>query len=250
MPRLRVALRRWTRAPRLPRATSPRWTEARRPPKAGRSSRTSPTPGRARPIVRAWATRARWGVPCCGGLGLKCIKDSPKTGTCFRACAGNTDCGDAGCCTDLRNTGDLECAPLSACQSPCIKTGGACTADPGKCCHGVCVTGTNPDFLGCRPPCTTNDDCFTGCCQLFTNSTNGFCADARYCSCTPVGGDCSQINCCGGSTCVTFQPDGGPPLACYKDCTQGPDCDSGCCSGNIVGKNYGSCVPKTPGACR
>src|SRR5215472_10415272 len=44
--------------------------------------------------------------PCCGGL--KCIKDSPTSGTCYKPCQTGANCS-TNCCTDLKSTGDLEC---------------------------------------------------------------------------------------------------------------------------------------------
>jgi hypothetical protein len=164
---------------------------------------------------------------CCAGLA--CIKDTP-TGTCLRRCSKAADC-DTGCCTDLKDTGDLECAPASACQTPCTKKAGACT-DDSACCNGTCVTGTtNPDFLGCRQGCAQNGDCNTGCCQLFNNATTGFCTTPGYCGC--------GAGCAANSTCLTFD---GQNFACYQNCMHDADCPSGCCSQPIAGKTYGSCV--------
>jgi hypothetical protein len=181
---------------------------------------------------------------CCGSL--KCIKDSPTSGACYRTCSTNADCGggNAACCVDLKGTGDRECAPLSACANPCTTQGGSCT-DTRRCCTGTCVTGsTNVDFLGCRPSCTTNTDCLSGCCQRFSNSSGGFCVDARYCSCAAAGAECTYIACCAGSSCGSFQPDGGGPFHCTPNCMSSVDCDGGCCSANYPGKTYGGCAPK------
>src|SRR4029077_4760662 len=112
--------------------------------------------------------------PCCSGL--QCVKDSPTSGTCYTACDAGTQC-DSGCCTDLKSSGDLECAPATACQAPCTPQGQACS-DATRCCNGTCVSSTaNPEFLGSRPSCTSNADCLTGCCQQFSNASGGFCVD-------------------------------------------------------------------------
>jgi hypothetical protein len=176
---------------------------------------------------------------CCKGL--QCVKDSPTSGTCYTACDAGTQC-DSGCCTDLKSTGDLECAPATACQTPCTQQGQACS-DATRCCNGTCVSSTpNPEFLGCRPSCTSNADCLTGCCQPFSNASGGFCVDAHYCMCTPVGGDCTFTqNCCAGSSCGASGDAG--QYVCYKNCMGANDCDGGCCTTYLPGKHYGTCAP-------
>jgi hypothetical protein len=166
---------------------------------------------------------------CCNGL--DCISLSPTTKVCYDKCGGNADC-DTNCCTDRRDTGDLVCAPLTSCQTPCKKRGQAC-ASYKDCCNGVCVMDANPDWNGCRPGCTTNADCDTGCCQLFANSSDGFCTDPSYCGC--------GAGCPAGSSCTTFD---GKTLSCRKDCTDDDQCSSVCCSGNITGTNHGVCITK------
>jgi hypothetical protein len=92
----------------------------------------------------------------------------------------------------------------------------------------------------------TNADCFSGCCQPFSNASGGFCVDARYCGCTAVGADCSLTqNCCPGSTCGSYS-EGGAQYTCYQNCVGAGDCDGGCCSTHLPNKNYGICAP----ACR
>jgi hypothetical protein len=177
--------------------------------------------------------------PCCGGL--SCVKDSPTTGTCYKTCNTASDC-DTGCCTDLKATGDKECAPNTACQTPCVAQGASCN-DQTRCCNGTCVSSTtNPDFVGCRPSCSSNADCFSGCCRQFSNSSGGFCVDARYCNCTPAGGDCTLTQqCCSGSYCGS-NGEAGTQFVCYQTCMGVADCDGGCCSTHLPGKNYGICA--------
>jgi hypothetical protein len=175
---------------------------------------------------------------CCAGL--KCVKDSPTTGTCYRACSTGTDCS-SGCCTDLKSTGDMECAPATACQTPCTPQGSSCDGT-SHCCNGTCVTGsTVADFVGCRPSCFNNSDCFSGCCQAFANSGGGFCVDARHCGCAAVGSDCSGgVACCPGSSCGVY--DGGT-ATCYQNCNGAGDCDAGCCTTHLANVTYGICAP-------
>jgi hypothetical protein len=122
---------------------------------------------------------------------------------------------------------------MEACTNPCKKRAEAC--QPGSatmannCCRGSCVQSENPDFAGCRPDCTKNDQCDTGCCQLFRDSTNGFCAPALYCSCGALDARCGEQNtprCCEGSACAS---QGDDPFTCHKTCTQPSDCPTNCC---------------------
>jgi hypothetical protein len=178
---------------------------------------------------------------CCDGL--TCVKQSPTASTCEKTCANGSDC-DTGCCTDLHDTGQTVCAAASACQNPCVKRGSACTPDRNTnvCCSGTCVTSVNSEFAGCRAVCNANADCDTGCCQKFTTAPGGFCAAAKYCSCSADGTACGSITdpeCCTGSICASF---GSGPSACFKKCTTNADCPSGCCSAPFAGETYGACT--------
>lgn len=168
---------------------------------------------------------------CCDGL--TCL-DLGTFQRCEKSCTTNADCS-TGCCTDLYDTGVSICAELDACENPCKKTAEACTqgssTTPDDCCRGSCVESENPDYAGCRHDCTTNEDCpETGCCVLFADSTNGFCADALYCSCNDIGGACGAVGtpgCCDGLSCATF--DDGASFSCYAGCDDDGDCPSGNC---------------------
>jgi hypothetical protein len=177
-------------------------------------------------------------TPCCEGL--RCTAISPTSRVCYKPCAHGSDCA-SGCCTDLRDTGDLECAPASACQNPCVKRGGSCTSGSTTCCNGTCVESTAPDQAGCRPVCSTSADCDTGCCVLFANQPIGFCTSIGYCGC--------GAGCAAGSSCLSFD---GSNFGCYKDCKEDTDCPGQCCTSDIPGKDHGSCVTSTsccPGGC-
>jgi hypothetical protein len=168
---------------------------------------------------------------CCKGL--NCVNVSPNVAICYQTCTTNADC-DTGCCTDLKDTGDLECAPMSACQNACVKRGSACT-EQTTCCNGTCVTGTtDPNWLGCRPTCSANVDCDTACCEPFAGGGGGFCVDPKYCGCGGIDKTCLE-----GSTCVTF--DMGASFTCAKNCKMKSDCPSMCCTLPFPDKDYGSC---------
>jgi len=170
--------------------------------------------------------------PCCDGV--SCVSHGGKSAACEKTCAADTDC-DTGCCTDLYDTGTKICAQKAACDSPCKKTGDT-TCNPGSatmandCCRGSCNQGQNPDWIGCRPNCTTNADCpETGCCMQYSNSTDGFCTNAIYCMCSAVGASCGPGNpfCCDDGECAGQSAE---TLTCLQKCKLPTDCSSGCCT--------------------
>lgn len=192
------------------------------------------TPDCASPSALAGLCEGQGGIcdssACCEGL--KCV-DTGSFQVCEQPCATGADC-ESGCCTDLRDTGDLICADLAACENPCKKEGEACAqgseTTPSDCCRGNCVDSEVPDFAGCRPLCNVNEDCDTGCCVPFSNTDNGFCADAFYCSCGAEAEACGSDEtppCCEGTACAGTGPDGA--FECNLLCTQDSECASGCC---------------------
>jgi hypothetical protein len=210
---------------------------------------------------------------CCDGL--TCSMTSPTSGSCRKTCTTGTEC-DTGCCADVQDNGQLVCAPETACTNPCKKRGEACEANTtGNCCNGTCVTSDNPEFAGCRALCKVNEDCDTGCCQLFQGSTTGFCAaklactgckadsecstqccikpsdldhaicvDPKFCACAPEGGECAGdtgiSRCCGGGVCSRPSTSTGP-YTCSKSCKLDTDCPGGCCGAFFQGMDYGVC---------
>jgi hypothetical protein len=152
---------------------------------------------------------------------------------CEQSCIANGDCA-SGCCTDLRDTGDLVCADAAACTNPCKKTGAACiqgtSTTPDDCCQGSCIESTSTYFSGCRPRCSKDADCLeTGCCQPFSDGTYGFCVDPLVCSCGSEGATCGTTGtakCCAGTHCAGTETGG---FKCLKDCLAASDCSSNCC---------------------
>jgi hypothetical protein len=168
---------------------------------------------------------------CCDGL--SCSSNGTVT-LCQQTCSIDANCA-SGCCTDRYDTGVTICADADACKNPCKKHGESCQAGldtPNDCCRGSCVTSDNPDFSGCRPDCTTNADCSdTGCCVPFANdSSAGFCADARYCSCGALDAQCGSNDptCCTGNVCAGAGS-GANQFKCYKGCTANSDCPNADC---------------------
>lgn len=171
---------------------------------------------------------------CCEGFA--CLPGAYyPTKSCRKTCTSNEDCS-TGCCTDALDTGTKICATADKCETACKVRGeqDCVQNDPNKpslCCRGTCVSSENPNFGGCRPRCTKNEECFeTGCCVPFTDSTEGFCADAKFCSCGSAGAACSgddNPSCCDGTRCLSFSE--APSFACYQSCASDADCPGSCC---------------------
>lgn len=174
---------------------------------------------------------------CCGMY--SCTEISPGTSRCYQACFGPEECETA-CCTDYHDIGTAICAPVEECENPCKKQGEVCE-DRSECCQGTCVTGTdNPDWLGCRPSCNQDEDCFTGCCQLYSNATYGFCVVAKYCGCGAEGVLCGPYEpaCCDGLECTSTDVEG--EYTCKPRCQEDTDCASNCCV-PITGTDFSVC---------
>lgn len=177
---------------------------------------------------------------CCKENDLTCVRESTGAATCYAPCAANDEC-QSECCTDPKDTGDKVCAPKTACDNPCGKEGASCK-DETDCCQGVCVTGTtNPDYVGCRRACKKSGDCESGCCRLFADSDEGFCAAARHCSCGKVDAKCgpTEPECCDGTVCAGLAEN--EEMSCRTKCKEDSDCASKCCTLAAAGEDYGVC---------
>jgi len=180
--------------------------------------------------------------PCCDGY--SCVSDGAGHKQCQVPCETNADCADTGCCTDPHEVGVDICSPKSACDNPCKKRGAACMGSAtvsANCCTGTCVIADNPAFAGCRPTCLTNADCDTGCCVPFDGKSNGFCADAAFCSCGNVGAECgpNAPDCCAGTSCGAYKTE---TFTCSPSCKVAADCSTQCCS-LFKDQDNGVCVP-------
>lgn len=123
----------------------------------------------------------------------------------------------------------------------CLSEGMHCEDAVRMCCPElVCVASDTPDMDGCRPQCTRNDDCDSGCCRPLAGSSDGFCADARFCGCAGVGDACGPPDCCQGSEC-TFDDAAQTSTSCKPTCERHADCASDCCA-SVTGKSYSVCV--------
>ena len=182
-------------------------------------------------------------TPCCDGF--SCVTNGHAGDKqCQVTCKTNADCPDTGCCTDPNDVGIDICSPKAACDTPCKKRGATdCTQNTlsslSNCCNGDCIKSNTPAFAGCRPLCNTSADCDTGCCQPFSNG-GGFCVDASYCSCPPVGAACGPDlpDCCAGTACAG---DGDGGFVCLQTCNSKADCSSQCCS-TLTGSDINVCV--------
>jgi hypothetical protein len=177
---------------------------------------------------------------CCEEM--VCLRESTGVATCADPCTKNSEC-DTGCCTDLKDTGDLVCASKAACDNPCGKEGESCE-DETECCQGVCVINTtNPDYAGCRRFCKKSGDCESGCCRLFADSDQGFCTAARYCSCGKLNAKCgkNEPECCDPALTLCATIGESEEMSCRTKCKEDNDCASKCCSLPFQGEEYGVC---------
>jgi hypothetical protein len=131
----------------------------------------------------------------------------------------------------------------SAGAPACRQTGEYC--GPGsECCNGaVCnQNAASPEIRGCHPKCNVAADCATGCCFPFQGQTNGYCLDAKWCTCGADGARCGSTlpKCCDTQFCV-----GGDAQAsfyeCRKRCTANTDCTTNCCVA-IAGTGVSACL--------
>ncbi|MBN1652682.1 MAG: hypothetical protein JXA30_02785 [Deltaproteobacteria bacterium] len=184
---------------------------------------------------------------CCGDL--SCVELAPGRRSCYKVCADSDEC-DSGCCTDFKDLGSPLCAPIEECENPCKKRGEICES-ASECCLGTCVTDTEvPDWIGCRPSCSDDSDCFTGCCFLFKDSDRGFCTAEKFCGCGGEGAACGSIEpaCCEGYEC-TSDSSGGDSFSCRPTCDEDADCASNCCV-PLTGSDYGVCFDQGSDYCR
>jgi hypothetical protein len=175
--------------------------------------------------------------PCCSGMA--CVGGSdPGTAGCRPVCETHLNC-DTGCCISTSNTGLSICVDESYCRCTSIP-GERCGGELDRCCTGfICIKSPSSDFSGCRPECTRDDECDTGCCQLLSGNRGGFCVDARYCECVRIGGRCGGgLTCCKGTRCSRF--DSEKEFTCLQQCTENKQCDSGLC-GLFPSESRGVC---------
>lgn len=220
---------------------------------AGKTDPRCASPAALAGLCGAGATKCSADSECCKGFA--CLPEAyyPQK-SCRQTCTSNEDCA-TGCCTDALDTGVKVCATADKCETACkVRGEQPCDQpDPNKptlCCRGTCVQSDNPNWGGCRPRCSKNEDCFeTGCCEPFANSTEGFCVDAKFCGCSEVGAACAgqdNPDCCGGSTCLTFDDGANPSFSCFKNCASDSDCPESCC---VPLSNGGGSVCGPPDNC-
>jgi hypothetical protein len=169
------------------------------------------------------------------------VKENRDQAVCYQPCQGADDC-ETGCCTDLKDTGDMVCAPAAACENPCLTEGETCT-DSSQCCRGSCHQRPEiPEWDGCRAYCYEASECESGCCVPFSNSDRGYCADAAWCQCGVEGSECGPTKpaCCENYTCAG-DADVDTVFFCHQNCTVHSECASGCCA-PLTGETHGACM--------
>ena len=179
---------------------------------------------------------------CCGGL--SCIQAPNILGQCMKTCSADGDCAP-GCCLET-GIGPKVCGTCGGTvpSTQCVEKGMSCSGNPPCCPGNTCVTSDNPKFAGCRGACMTNADCDTGCCQPFTGKTNGFCAQAEYCTCRTAGMPCggNEPKCCDDTACISMA--GGASM-CTDKCTASAECPSQCCIA-VTGTDFKVCSSQGP----
>lgn len=194
--------------------------------------------------------------PCCSGDKARCLK---LTGTpdflCYPRCSEHSQCA-SGCCSNRADPEGGFCVEATRCtsnadggsggdagsvsdasMSMCRIDGASCGAGT-SCCTGLsCVTRPGVQGSTCMPRCNGPADCASGCCQLFSNSAGGYCAEALACMCIPQGTACGADgrSCCDGSRCAKFGADAG--FSCAKTCQGSTDCGGNCCHALSGGAN-------------
>jgi hypothetical protein len=118
---------------------------------------------------------------CCDGMA--CAVFDAQTSACKRICAQNADC-QTGCCVLLEKAGVSICLDAIYCRSAVCRPAEQACGEDAACCDGLLCVGfaTNPVTTACKPTCTKNQDCPTGCCALLGSGTLRACLDRSYCS--------------------------------------------------------------------
>jgi hypothetical protein len=117
----------------------------------------------------------------------------------------------------------------------------------------TCCEGTTCVFYGegdsrCEQTCAYGSDCPSCCCVPLESGSASVCVDQSYCGydvsctggCAISGSQCySSSDCCQaspyGSVCIE---NSGMWFSCFKVCSTGSDCYSGCCNYNSFISQY------------
>lgn len=168
------------------------------------------------------------GATCCAGT--TCAQ-SAGTMTCQATCQQDSDCGSR-CCAFDSTAGANLCKTPTAC---CSNEGEHCDNALEFCCDNmVCVAYTDTSLNNCRPVCSTDNDCSSGCCKLFSGQTYGYCGTTGECSCVAVDQPCGGASgpCCDGLACTVYDPNNTSLFACKPTCTTNANCATNCCVSN------------------
>lgn len=194
---------------------------------------------------REEGTSCEFASDCCAGS--SCVGTSTEPGgyRCKRNCAAHGECS-TGCCAEVGLPSSVCLDRLFCPSSVCRQEEAACQDDFG-CCGGLACAVFDAQTSACKPVCTQNTDCPSGCCVPLGTSEVSVCLDAVYCrsvTCHQAEEACAaDAACCEGMTCVVFSTN---PVtsACKTTCTRNQDCPTGCCA--LLGSgNPGACLDKS-----
>ncbi|HEX4341620.1 MAG TPA: hypothetical protein VH062_37175 [Polyangiaceae bacterium] len=117
------------------------------------------------------------GPACCSGLTCVSSASSDYAG-CRKPCKASADC-DTGCCVPFADGTPGFCGATTLCE--CAALDAAC-GGTRHCCDGlVCTSTSTQGTFACRPRCTTNADCDTGCCAQITGTADSACLSPMFC---------------------------------------------------------------------
>lgn len=145
----------------------------------------------------------------------------------------------------------------------CAQIGYACLTQDSCCGYGAgtarCVYLNDGFQQICRPTCSTNAQCATGCCRPIADGSYSVCVPGAQClSCSDSFAreyeTCADdIDCCGGisrlSYCVAPVGVANPKRACRSTCKSSAECAAGDCCSQLTGADGGGLGDKVCWPC-
>jgi hypothetical protein len=104
--------------------------------------------------------------------------ESPAFAGCRERCETDGDCG-TGCCVAFENGDGGFCADRDACR--CAAVDEAC-GGVRRCCPDLtCTTFDATGAFACKPACTDDRDCASGCCVAIRGTNDSACLSPEWC---------------------------------------------------------------------